>query len=166
MSEVKLARANCRFCGYLCGLIATVEDGRVTAIEPDPSRYPYDVSIQRGCRRWRTNLEFLEHPDRINYPLKRVGERGSGQWQRVSWDEALDDIADRLRVLKADYGAETLATCIGGAASGVYTWLYGPFRELGHPEYVWYTLAGHVLLGVVAIYLFTRLVGEFHERKE
>jgi anaerobic selenocysteine-containing dehydrogenase len=107
-------RTNCRFCGYLCGLIATVEAGRVTAVEPDPSRYPYDPRVQNGCRRWRTILDFLDHPDRVNYPLKRVGERGSGEWQRVTWDEALDDIAGRLIALRTRFGAETLATSIGG----------------------------------------------------
>lgn len=114
MPEVKRVRANCRFCGYLCGLIATVEDGRVIAVEPDPSRYPYDASVQRGCRRWRTNLEFLDHPDRINFPLKRLGERGSGQWEQVSWEEAVDDIGARLQLLKDRHGPETLATSIGG----------------------------------------------------
>ncbi|MCU0916530.1 MAG: MFS transporter [Planctomycetes bacterium] len=64
-------------------------------------------------------------------------------------------------------GSNFLATAIGGFTSGViYTTLYGRFHDAGHPEYVWYTLAGHVLVGIVAIYLFTRLVGEFHEQKE
>lgn len=63
-------------------------------------------------------------------------------------------------------GCNFLATCIGGATSGVYTFVYGCFRDRAHPEYVWYTLAGHVLVGVVAIYLFTKFVGEFHERQE
>jgi anaerobic selenocysteine-containing dehydrogenase len=114
MPEEKQVRTNCRFCGYLCGLVATVEEGRVTSVEPDPSRYPYDAHILRGCRRWRTILEFMDHPDRVNFPLRRVGERGSGQWQRVSWPEALDDIADRLRFLRDRFGPETLATSIGG----------------------------------------------------
>ena len=114
MPEAELRRTNCRLCGYLCGLIASVEAGRVTAVEPDPSRYPYDAAIQRGCRRWRAIPEFLDHPARVNYPLKRAGERGSGQWQQVSWAEALDDIAARLQDLRTRFGPETLATSIGG----------------------------------------------------
>lgn len=105
---------NCRFCGYLCGLIATVENNRVTDVKPDPNRYPYDITIQRGCTRWRAILEFLDHPKRVNFPLKRVGARGSGNWQRVSWEEALENIAARLQDLKTSYGSETLATSIGG----------------------------------------------------
>jgi POT family proton-dependent oligopeptide transporter len=63
-------------------------------------------------------------------------------------------------------GCNFLATCIGGLTSGAYTFLYGRFEQAGHAEYVWYTLAGHVLLGALAIFLFIRLVGEFHERQE
>ena len=107
-------KTNCRLCSYLCGLEATIADGQITDLKPDPTRYPYDASIVLGCRRFHSNLEFLNHPERVNYPLKRVGERGSGLWQQVSWEEALDDIAERLTGLKKEYGAETLATAIGG----------------------------------------------------
>lgn len=114
MSEKRIVKSNCHFCGYLCGLLATVEDGRVVGLEPDPSRYPYDDQVLKGCRRWKTNLEVLDSPDRVNYPLRRVGGRGSGKWERVSWDEALDDIASRLKALAAEHGPKTLATAIGG----------------------------------------------------
>ncbi len=107
-------RSNCRLCGYLCGLLARLEEDRVVEVQPDPSRYPYDSRVQRGCRRWPANLELLDHPERVNYPLKRVGRRGGGEWQQVTWGEALDDIAARLGALKDRYGAETLATSIGG----------------------------------------------------
>jgi POT family proton-dependent oligopeptide transporter len=61
-------------------------------------------------------------------------------------------------------GSNFLATGIGGAASGpLYTWLYGYFRNMGHADYVWYVLAGHVILGILAIYIFSRIVGEFKE---
>jgi anaerobic selenocysteine-containing dehydrogenase len=95
-------------------LVATVEQGRVTAVAPDPVQFPFDESIQRGCRRWRLAPEWLEHPGRVNYPLKRVGARGSGQWQRITWEQALDEIAGRLQALKERYGPEMLATNIGG----------------------------------------------------
>jgi len=61
-------------------------------------------------------------------------------------------------------GANFLATGIGGALSGpLYTSLYGYFRDMGHAEYVWYTLAGHVIAGILAIYIFSKSVGEFKE---
>jgi anaerobic selenocysteine-containing dehydrogenase len=52
--------------------------------------------------------DHLYHPQRLNYPLKRVGKKGEGRWQRVSWDQALDEIAEKLSRLKEKYGAETL----------------------------------------------------------
>ena len=63
-------------------------------------------------------------------------------------------------------GSNFLATGIGGAMSGIYTSLYGHVEKAGHPEYVWYILAGHVIVGIGAIYLFTKVAGEFHERQE
>ncbi len=64
-------------------------------------------------------------------------------------------------------GSNFLATGLGGATSGVtYTSLYGYFDNMGHPEYVWFTLAAHLLLGIVALTLYTRIAGEFREREE
>lgn len=63
-------------------------------------------------------------------------------------------------------GSNFLATAIGGLLSGVtYDTLYGYLEKTGHPEYVWYVLAGNVVVGIVAIYLFTKIAGEFHEQK-
>ena len=72
----ELKKTNCHFCGYLCGFTATVEDGRVVDLAPDPTRYPYDERILAGCRRWCMNLDVLDGADRVNYPLRRVGVRG------------------------------------------------------------------------------------------
>jgi len=142
MSEEQLRHTNCRFCGYLCGLTATVEAGRVTAVEPDPDRFPYDAAVQRGCRRWQAMLEFLDHPARVNYPLKRVGERGSGEWQRVSWADALDDIAGRLQALRERFGPETLATSIGGPHTSYWPLhrfmnLFGSPNNMGIGQICW-----------------------------
>lgn len=105
---------NCHFCGYCCAFLATVEDDRVVDLAPDPSRYPYDERILAGCRRWKMNLDVLDSPRRVNYPLRRVGERGSGQWERVSWNTAFDDIAERLSDLRDKHGSGVLASAIGG----------------------------------------------------
>jgi dipeptide/tripeptide permease len=64
-------------------------------------------------------------------------------------------------------GSNFLAVGLGGATSGItYTTLYGYFRDLGHPDYIWYTLAVHLLAAIAVMYLFTRLAGEFQEREE
>jgi anaerobic selenocysteine-containing dehydrogenase len=54
-------------------------------------------------------LDHIYHPQRLNYPLKRIGERGQGQWQRLTWEQALDEVAEKLADLKEQYGSETLA---------------------------------------------------------
>ena len=133
---------NCHFCGYCCAFIATVEDGRVIDLAPDPSRYPYDERILAGCRRWKMNLDVLDSPRRVNYPIRRVGERGSGQWERVSWDEALDDIAVRLSSLRDRYGSGTLASMIGGPHASFWPLhrfmsLYGSPNNMGIGQICW-----------------------------
>lgn len=63
-------------------------------------------------------------------------------------------------------GTNFLATFIGAFSSGIYTWIMGRYEAAGHPEYIMYTLAAHILLGVLAIYLFNRTMGGFEERTE
>ncbi len=137
-----MRRTNCHFCGYLCGFLATVEEGRVVDLQPDPTRYPYDPQILAGCRRWRMNLDVLDGPDRVNYPLRRVGARGSNQWERVSWEEALDDIAHRLRALAKAHGPETLASAIGGPHASYWPLhrfmnLFGSPNNMGIGQICW-----------------------------
>lgn len=123
---VETRKTNCHYCGYLCAFDATVEDGKVVALEPDATRYPYDTSVAKRCVRWPLNLSKLyDETTRVNYPLRRVGERGSNQWERVSWDEALDDIATRLKALVGEYGGWTVASCIGGPHA-----VYWPLHRL------------------------------------
>jgi molybdopterin-containing oxidoreductase family molybdopterin binding subunit len=66
-------------------------------------------------------LEQQYHKDRLRYPLRRVGERGEGQWQKIGWDEAFDLIAQRLRKVAEQYGSRALAFFAGSGASGVLT---------------------------------------------
>ncbi|MBQ3329074.1 MAG: molybdopterin-dependent oxidoreductase [Eggerthellaceae bacterium] len=140
MTEIK--PTNCHFCGYCCAFLATVEHGRVVDLKPDPSRYPYDERILAGCRRWRMNLDVLDSPRRVNHPLHRVGERGSGEWERVSWDEALDDIARRLTALRDEHGPGTLASMIGGPHASFWPLhrfmnLFGSPNNMGIGQICW-----------------------------
>ncbi len=83
-----------------CGILAHVENGRITKIEGDP-----DSPLNRGtiCAKGLAQIEKLNHPDRIKYPMKRVGERGEGKWNRISWDEALETIAGKItEIIKGD----------------------------------------------------------------
>ena len=77
-----------------CGILAHVENGKITKIEGDP-----DSPLNRGtiCAKGLAQTERLNHPDRLLYPMKRTGEKGEGKWKRISWDEALDIVAGRMR---------------------------------------------------------------------
>src|SRR4030042_2502004 len=83
-----------------CGILAHVENGKITKIEGNP-----DAPLNRGtiCAKGLAQIEKLNHPDRIKYPMKRKGERGEGKWQRISWDEALETIAEKIsEIIKED----------------------------------------------------------------
>ncbi len=104
------AKAICCHCSVKCGVLIDIEDGAPRAIRGDPS-HPQS----RGfiCPRGRAAIEYFHHLGRLNTPLKRVGERGAGRWQPVSWDEALDDIAMRLGAIRDQYGPEAVGHLIG-----------------------------------------------------
>jgi len=84
-------------------------------VEADPD-YPADIfPLSTSCDRKHITAEYMYHPGRINYPLKRAGERGEGKWDVISWEQAFDEIAAKLKELKDKYGAETLAGFKGTA---------------------------------------------------
>ncbi len=94
-------------CGSRCALRVHVEGERVVRIETDNSGEDiYGAHQVRACLRGRSMRKRIESKDRLKFPLKRVGPRGSGEFERVSWDEALDDIAVRMQSVKEQYGPE------------------------------------------------------------
>ncbi|MEM3697206.1 MAG: molybdopterin-dependent oxidoreductase [Candidatus Bathyarchaeia archaeon] len=111
MIEVK--KSICTWCKGECGVLVYVENGRLLKVEPDPN-YPVEVyPSNKGCPRLLAAKEWFYHPGRLNYPLKRVGERGEGKWERISWDQALDEIAAKLKEIKEKYGPEAIAATHG-----------------------------------------------------
>jgi anaerobic selenocysteine-containing dehydrogenase len=81
-------------CPDTCAMITTVEDGRAVRIQGDPD-HPFTQGFL--CAKVNRYLERTYHPDRLTHPLRRVGPKGSGTFERVSWDDALADIARNLR---------------------------------------------------------------------
>jgi anaerobic selenocysteine-containing dehydrogenase len=92
-------------CPDTCGLITEVQDGRAVSVRGDP-----DHPIAKGwlCAKVRPYLDHVYHPDRLLYPMRRVGPKGGGQWQRISWADVLAEIAQRWRDIIARYGAEAI----------------------------------------------------------
>src|SRR4030042_1666569 len=89
----KVVKSACRGCHGVCGVLVHIRDGRVTKVTGDP-----DCPTNMGyiCPKGKASVELLYHPDRLKYPLKRIGERGENKWQRITWDEALDTVAGKL----------------------------------------------------------------------
>jgi anaerobic selenocysteine-containing dehydrogenase len=107
---VQVKKSACYFCHQNCGVLAYVKDNKVLAIEGDPE-FPTN---QGGlCCRGNAGLLHLDHPDRVNYPLKRVGKRGEGKWESIPWQQAIDEIAARLADIKEKFGPEAVATAGG-----------------------------------------------------
>jgi len=104
-------------CTGACGFNVYVRNGIVSRVEasddyPDPSYGP------RGCLKGATYYKRMYSPDRVKYPLMRVGERGEGRWRRATWDEALDHIASEMKRIGATYGNDTI-------------WVYPPVPATG-----------------------------------
>jgi anaerobic selenocysteine-containing dehydrogenase len=92
-------------CPDTCVMTVDVEDGRAVAIGGDP-----DHRFTRGflCAKVNQYLDRVYSPDRILHPLRRVGRKGEGRFARISWDEALDEIADRFRRVMAEHGPQAI----------------------------------------------------------
>ena len=96
----------CDICFWKCGAIAYVRDGELWKIEGNPQD---PLSRGRLCPRGTAGIGAHFDPDRLRAPLIRTRERGEEIWKTVTWDEALDYIAQRLQKLKAEHGPESLA---------------------------------------------------------
>ncbi len=92
-------------CPDTCGILTEVRDGRAVRISGDP-----DHPITQGwlCAKVRPYLDHVYHPDRLTHPLRRVGEKGAGKWQRITWGDAIAEIADRWQRIIAEYGAAAI----------------------------------------------------------
>ena len=97
----------CRICTAVCGLVATVEDGRVVRARPDPDN---PSSQGHACVKGIAYHGVTHDPDRVTRPMKRVAP---GRFEPVSWDEALDDIAARLSAIIAEHGPDAVASYQG-----------------------------------------------------
>ena len=99
-SEPEYHFSACGMCLNKCGLVARVENGIVTKLDPNPK---FLKSRGMLCARGNAGTSQLYDPDRLKYPLLRKGERGEGRWQRLSWDQALDLAAEKLTKIGEEY---------------------------------------------------------------
>ena len=116
-TRVATIATNCEMCFWRCGVLAEVANGKVLKLEGNPD---HPLTHGRLCARGNAGPKLLYDPDRLKYPMLRVGERGQGRFKRISWDEALDFLAERLAELKQKYGPESVAIFPHGVAPAFF----------------------------------------------
>ena len=122
-------KSTCRSCHGSCGVIATVENGRLIHLEGNPESPTWGTMCAKGL----ASIQEVYNPNRLTYPLKRKGERGGGEWERISWEEVLEIITEKMRESIAQYGARSIAICQGtGRGYNRYTFRFA--RSIGTPN--------------------------------
>ena len=126
-NDLRVIRTACpAHCGIdCCGILAHVKDNRVVKLEP--ADFP-DEKDRRICLRGLSSLEITYHPDRIKYPMKRVGERGEGKFERISWDKAYDIIVENFNKISEIHGWRSIGWVLGGPGAG--TTKFGAYLRL------------------------------------
>lgn len=128
-------RSACRGnCGSRCPLEVTVREGKV--VKARPMDMPGEDAVRkRFCVKGFSQPQRVYDTDRLKYPMKRVGERGAGEWERISWDEAVSTIAEKMGAAIKDYGGTSVAVwssygsygVLNGAMAGYMSVAYGRF---------------------------------------
>ncbi len=135
-----VVKSACRMCHGGCGVLVYVKDGKAKKIAGDP-----DCPINHGtlCAKGLGSIQLAYHPDRLTYPVKREGPKGSGKWERISWDEALGTIAERILHYKDSHGVESIVLGYGTGRDNEAA-IYRFANVLGTPNVL---TAGHFCYG-------------------
>jgi thiosulfate reductase/polysulfide reductase chain A len=133
----------CRSCHGGCGVLLHVKDGTLLKVEGDRES---PLNHGRLCPIGTVTTDLVYHKDRLKYPMRRKGKRQSGEWERISWDDALDEIAERVLAIREQYGPEAIALGTGtgrhhirwvsrfGHALGTPNWCEPGFAQCFHPR--------------------------------
>jgi len=141
--DTQVFKSVCRSCHGGCGALLHVREGRLVKIQGDP-----DSPLNHGrlCPIGSVTVDLVNHPDRLQFPQRRLGPRGSGRWERISWDTALDETAERIESIRTRFGAEAIALGTGtgrhhirwvsrfGHALGTPNWCEPGFAQCFHPR--------------------------------
>lgn len=104
MGKKEVKKTFCGICGPCCPINAYVEDGRIVSVEGRK------LSPAQGgglCSKGAASKQYVYNKERVLYPMKRVGEKGSGEFERISWEEAYEIIAGKLLPIREKYGAKS-----------------------------------------------------------
>jgi anaerobic selenocysteine-containing dehydrogenase len=138
---IEKIRGYCPLCISKCGCISTVEDGRLTRVEPDPE-HPTGKSF---CAKGRAAPELVHSERRLLYPMMRSRPKGDPDpgWRRASWDEALDFAATAMRRAAEQHGPESVAFAVttpsGTAVADAFGWIHRLAHAFGSPNVIFAT---------------------------
>src|SRR5215813_12032032 len=113
-------------CPDTCSWIVTVEDGRAVRLQGDPA-HPFT----RGalCAKVHGYIAYSQSPDRVLFPMRRVGPKGHGRFERISWDDALDEIAERFSAISREHGPQAIWPYLGSGSMGLLNGVYSAGRR-------------------------------------
>lgn len=128
----KILKSVCHSCHGGCSVLMHVADGELVKVEGDP-----DGPLNHGrlCPIGAMTRDIVYHPQRLKYPMRRVGPRGSGQWERITWDEALGEIAGKLHGIRDEFGPEAIAVGTG-TGRHLICWMPRLAYGLGTPNWI------------------------------
>ncbi len=133
-TDTQVLPTTCWECSTRCGSLVTLKGGRVTKIGPNPahpgSKGAFCVKGIRGLP------ELTQHDDRVIHPMRRAGERGSGLWERIDWDTAFDEMADRLIETRDRHGPLSLVGAVSSAYFSRGAMVALLMRALGSPNWM------------------------------
>ncbi len=121
-----MCRSNCMGS---CRWLAHVKDGKLVKLEPGD--YPND-GYRGGCLKGASYIERIYSPTRVKQPMRRVAgsERGAGEWEAISWDEAIQDAADHIKAAMDQYGPKSFVLDCGSGQYGYFNGIYNQFARL------------------------------------
>ncbi len=131
---IEIKKSICTICDPLtqCGLNLYVKDGKIIKVEGTKENPQNEGTL---CSKGAATRQYVYHQDRLKTPLKRVGPRGSGKFETISWGEALDTIAERLNQYKEDFGPESVVF-YAGYTKWMRAFLHRLAHAFGSPNYI------------------------------
>lgn len=135
LAPQKIIHSTCWECSAYCGSLITVDaGGKALKVAPNP-----ESPVSRGAfcvKGIRALPEQTYQDSRLRHPLRRIGPRGSGQWEQISWDAALDEMARRMAEVRTKYGPKSLVGAVSGAAFSRGPVMALLMRSLGSPNWM------------------------------
>ncbi len=122
-----------KMCGASCGIIVTTEEGKIVKVEGD---LEYEPTKGFFCAKGKAITELIYHEDRITKPLRRVGPRGSGEWEEITTEEALEYINEKLCEVISNHGSESISIHMGAHRNDLMgEWMQRFARTIGTPNF-------------------------------